>query len=52
MAEYEVQRPPSATNRAKLMSLPDVVKMKVVSLGNPGVGKSCLIKRYSEERVK
>ena len=32
-------------------SLPEVRRIKIVSLGSLGVGKTCLIKRYCEDRV-
>ena len=30
---------------------PNFVRLKVISMGESEVGKSCLIKRYCEERV-
>lgn len=32
-------------------SLPDNLRIKIISVGCLGVGKSCLIKRYCEDRV-
>ena len=29
---------------------PNNIRMKIISMGDPGTGKSCLIKRYCEER--
>ncbi len=38
-------------NRAKLVPLPELLPIKILSLGGQGVGKSSLIKTYCEERV-
>src|SRR4051812_19540783 len=46
--QFSLARPP----RSKLaIPLTDVLRIKIISLGATGAGKSCLIKRYSEERV-
>tara|TARA_B110001452_G_scaffold13058_2_gene10815 strand:+ start:2389 stop:2640 length:252 start_codon:yes stop_codon:yes gene_type:complete len=42
-----------AVERKKPPALPpakQATRMKVISIGNEGVGKSCLIKRYCEEK--
>ena len=30
----------------------DVLRIKILSMGDAGTGKSCIIKRYCEERVR
>src|SRR5690242_13745837 len=48
---WDFARPPSRAVRARLTPLPEIVCMKIVSLGSTAVGKTCLIKRYCEERI-
>ncbi|GBG25800.1 Ras-related protein Rab-13 [Hondaea fermentalgiana] len=36
--------------QVRTVHVPDIVRIKVTSMGDGGVGKSCLIKRYCEER--
>ena len=36
--------------RPELPPAKQATRMKVISIGNEGVGKSCLIKRYCEEK--
>jgi DnaJ family protein C protein 27 len=37
-------------NRTQVPPLRSSVRIKIISLGDPAVGKSCLIKRYCEQR--
>mmetsp|Transcript_20763 Transcript_20763/g.34317 ORF Transcript_20763/g.34317 Transcript_20763/m.34317 type:complete len:230 (-) Transcript_20763:69-758(-) len=34
----------------RTVHIPDIIRIKITSLGDGGVGKSCIIKRYCEER--
>lgn len=34
----------------RTIQVPDIIRVKITSMGDGGVGKSCLIKRYCEER--
>jgi DnaJ family protein C protein 27 len=43
--------PPKSASKAKVGALPDILRIKIISLGATCVGKSCLIKRYCEDRV-
>ncbi|PRP80460.1 putative ras family GTPase [Planoprotostelium fungivorum] len=45
--QWKIPRP--AMNKLAA-PLPDYIRMKIISIGGAGVGKSCLIKRYCEER--
>lgn len=42
---------PRPSHSRLLAPLPDFHRIKVISLGAAGVGKSCLIKRYCEKQV-
>ena len=37
-------------SRTEAKTVPDVLRIKITSIGDGGVGKSCLIKRYCEEK--
>lgn len=37
-------------SRVRTVHVPDIVRIKITSMGDGGSGKSCLIKRYCEER--
>ena len=39
-------------NRTTIPPLRSAVRIKIISVGDPAVGKSCLIKRYCEQRVR
>ena len=49
MAESETVR--KRKDLIRNLPKPNFIRLKVISMGESEVGKSCLIKRYCEERV-
>jgi len=49
--EFNAQRSALLAMTSTSKSLPPFTRIKIISLGDGGVGKSCLIKRYCEQKV-
>lgn len=49
-AQEQAQEQESFPEVSIKKKFPDLKRLKVLSMGDPKVGKSCIIKRYCEER--
>jgi len=38
------------TNSERVVEVPEIIRIKITSMGDGGAGKSCIIKRYCEVR--